>query len=300
MLSEGAMLKFIFFPSLILTFHLMAGVPTFYAQQAKHLEIDATKLYAIALANAGINNQFGHYQPWPWSVSINGNYYQFKQKGMLFEFLKKEMNSSKKINYGIAGILLKKQTTTELWQSLETDYQLSHIAKKLKRFNCSNLSQCVAKYRQSNVKIKINNNIPLKTPPHSSEELNYIIAKVSAETGIEQALIHAIVSQESAYKVYAKSHAGAMGLMQLMPTTATYLGLSQAEFYDPYKNLKAGANYIKEQLAAFGGKLDLALAAYNAGPGAVRKYRGIPPYEETKAYVPAVIGYYRYFKKKMG
>ncbi len=288
-----------------LLFSLSANaIPNFYQQQADELGVDATKIYAVALANAGVQNEFGQYYPWPWSVTVDGYYYQFKTKGKLFEFLKKHQSSKQKITYGIAGILLNRQTDNQLWYSLDVDYQIQLIGKKLKQFTCSYLSQCLAYYRngyrhkQYKVRVKRGG---IKVPPISSDALNTIIASVSKETGVEQALLHAVISQESAYKVSATSSAGAMGLMQLMPKTARYLGLSKSEFYDPYKNIKAGANFLKEQLANFNGRLDLALAAYNAGPGAVRKYDNkVPPYKETQKYVPNVIGYYRYFKKKLG
>lgn len=293
------MLKHILLTIATLHFANAVAVPHFYQQQADKLGVDATQIYAIALSNAGVNNEYGQYLPWPWSVTVKGSYYQFKTRGELFEFLK-EQRGQANITYGIAGIKLKKQSAAQLWESLDVIYQLNYAGKRLKSVNCSNLSQCIAKYRNYRNSIKIDAGNPLRIPPISHDKLNHVIARVSRETGVEEALLHAIISRESAYKVYAKSHAGAMGLMQLMPDTARYLGLSKTEFYDPYKNVTAGANYIKEQLANFDGRLDFALAAYNAGPGAVRKYRGIPPYKETRKYVPIVIGYYRYFKKKMG
>ncbi len=296
------MLRYLIVP-VIIAFNATGAVPNFYQKQADQIGIDATKIYAIALANAGVNNEFGQYLPWPWSVTVDGHYYQFKTRGELFIYLKSQQRNNKVITYGIAGIPLKSQSSEELWQSLDVVYQIQFAGKKLKRINCSNLSQCLANYRRNNQqykKIRLKNNHRLRVPPMTTQALNRIIAVVAKETGVEQALLHAIISRESAYKIYAKSQTGAMGLMQLMPGTARYLGLYKADYYNPYKNVKAGANYIKEQLVNFNGRLELALAAYNAGPGAVRKYGGIPPYKETKKYVPAVIGYYRYFKKKMG
>lgn len=277
------------------------AVPDYYLQQAKRNGVSAEKLYAVALANAGVDNDYGQFLPWAWSVTVNGNYYQFKTRGELFEYLKAQAGRHKHITYGIAGIPLKSQTPVDLWESLDVHYQIEYASRRLKHLTCSNLSLCIAQYRRNRDKLSIRGaGGTIKIPPVTSEQLNQVIAAVSKETGVEQALLHAIISRESAYNIHAKSHAGAMGLMQLMPDTARYLGLSASEFYDPYKNIKAGASYIKEQLINFDGRLDLALAAYNAGPGAVRKYRGIPPYRETRKYVPIVIGYYRYFKQKMG
>ncbi len=287
--------------SLVMTAGL--AVPKYYADYANAKGIDPDKFYAVLLAESGVQNAFGHDLPWPWSVTIDGHYYQFKNRRDLFQYLKKQ-NATAKITYGLAGQPIKQLSTAQLWQSTGILANLNYAAKKLQRFDCSSLAKCVALYR-SNKTITSPIDAGVKasavaTIPQSNPTLNRIIAKVSAETGVEEALLHAIISRESAYKVKAKSHAGAMGLMQLMPDTAKYLGLKPEQYYSPYHNVLGGAYYIKEQLQNFNGNLDLALAAYNAGPGAVRKYNGIPPYKETKQYVPAVKGYYRYYKKRLG
>ncbi len=155
----------------------------------------------------------------------------------MFEFLKLHQASNKKITYGIAGILLTQQPANRLWKSLDVTYQIQFAGDKLKQLTCSHLSQCLADYRKGiDYKIRVKQG-SIKIPSMTSDALNDIIARVSQETGIEKALLHAVISQESAYKIYATSSAGAMGLMQLMPSTARYLGLSQSEFYDPYSSL---------------------------------------------------------------
>lgn len=104
----------------------------------------------------------------------------------------------------------------------------------------------------------------------------------------------AVVANESAFDPRATSPAGAQGLMQLEPATALELGVADA--YDPGQNIEGGTRYIRGLLDRFHGDTALALAAYNAGPGAVEKYGGIPPYAETRAYVDNVLESYRRYK----
>jgi hypothetical protein len=125
--------------------------------------------------------------------------------------------------------------------------------------------------------------------PVSAADANPTIAdlvrRVAQEEGIDEDQFLALVYQESRFNPCAKSGAGAMGLAQLMPGTASDLGV------DPHnieQNLRGGARYYKQQLRRFNGDVSLALAAYNAGPGAVQKYGGIPPYRETQGYVASI------------
>jgi soluble lytic murein transglycosylase-like protein len=114
------------------------------------------------------------------------------------------------------------------------------------------------------------------------------INAAAASNGIDPALLKGLVSQESGFNPNARSGAGAVGLTQLMPGTAATLGVTNP--LDPAQSLQGGAKYLREQLDRFGGDEKLALAAYNAGPGAVQKYGGVPPYAETQNYVKSVMG----------
>ena len=113
------------------------------------------------------------------------------------------------------------------------------------------------------------------------------INAAAASNGIDPALLKGLVSQESGFNPSARSGAGAVGLTQLMPGTASALGVTNP--LDPAQSLQGGAKYLREQLDRFGGDQTLALAAYNAGPGAVQKYGGVPPYAETQNYVTSVM-----------
>lgn len=121
-----------------------------------------------------------------------------------------------------------------------------------------------------------------------------LIQTASRRYELDPGLLKAVIHQESGFNPNVVSSAGAMGLMQLMPGTAQGLGVTDP--FDPGQNIDGGARYLRTQLDRFG-SLPLALAAYNAGPGAVNKYQGVPPYAETQQYIRAVSALFERYKE---
>ncbi len=128
--------------------------------------------------------------------------------------------------------------------------------------------------------------------PPPTDSLHASIARLARAGGLDPALVEAVVERESGFDPNATSSAGAEGLMQLMPDTARALGV--AEPYDPIENVQGGVRYLRGLLERFGGDLRLALAAYNAGPAAVERYGGVPPFPETRRYVDGVLAAYHH------
>ena len=132
--------------------------------------------------------------------------------------------------------------------------------------------------------------IPSDIPASGDCDLDWAIYRAGQAAGVDPRFIHAVIRQESRYKNAAVSHAGAQGLMQLMPATAKRFGCDDP--HDAAANIKAGTKYLAWLLKRFDGDVALALAGYNAGEGAVDKYNGVPPYDETQNYVRKIVANY--------
>ena len=126
--------------------------------------------------------------------------------------------------------------------------------------------------------------------PVPDADLEPLITRHSDAQALDPKLVKAVIQAESGYNIRALSNKGAIGLMQLMPATASLLNVQNP--YDPDDNIRGGTRYLRQMIDRFAGRLEFAIAAYNAGPGAVERHGGIPPYAETRAYVKRVLSLY--------
>ncbi len=148
-------------------------------------------------------------------------------------------------------------------------------------------------------------NAPTFTPTPKviiyNQRIDEIVEKASEKYDIDKYMIHAIIKQESDYDSKSLSNAGACGLMQLLPSTAKIFDVHGKDIWNDEKNIDAGTRYYRDLLKEFNGDISLALAGYNAGGGAVKKYGNkIPPYKQTQEYVPAVLRHYKNFISRKG
>jgi soluble lytic murein transglycosylase-like protein len=129
-----------------------------------------------------------------------------------------------------------------------------------------------------------------------SSSYDALIEQSAQRNGVDPAVLHGLIQQESGFDPNSQSSAGAAGLTQLMPGTASSLGVANP--LNPAESIEGGARYLSQMMTKFGGNTTEALAAYNAGPGAVTQYGGVPPYAETQSYVTKVLGYAESYRRE--
>ncbi len=154
------------------------------------------------------------------------------------------------------------------------------------------LDEIITDKAENKETLELKSKIDLKAQSANVEEL---IETFSEKYNVDSDFIKAIIKQESGFNTKATSKKGAMGLMQLMPKTAEALGVIDA--YNPSQNIEGGVKYLRQMLDKYDNNLEMALAAYNAGPSAVQKYGGIPPYKETQNYVKTIMNTYNKVKE---
>lgn len=169
----------------------------------------------------------------------------------------------------------------------EGKVSISHIDNS-EKINSSNIN-ALAKEEKKDINLS-NSNFIASTPISKKTAFNDIISEMSSKYSVPAKLISKVIQAESNFDPNAVSPVGAQGLMQLMPKTAEWLGVKNP--YDPKENIEGGVKYLKSMLNKYDGDLSLALAAYNAGPGNVDKFQGIPPFKETEDYVEKILKSY--------
>lgn len=187
------------------------------------------------------------------------------------------------INQRISNI--ENQLNPKVENTVNTQNFVSALQKSMNErnvFRLQNTSLDVPPIKKTS-SVNTSNNI-------TREQISQLVKNISAKYNVDEKLVNAVIKQESGFNIKAKSKAGAMGLMQLMPATARGLGVKDP--YNPVQNIEGGVKYLSNLLKKYNGNVVLALAAYNAGSGAVDKYSGVPPYKETQNYVRSILANY--------
>ena len=268
------------------------SLPQAYRIIAAEYQIPAPVLYQLAQSITANQLSTGNIQPWPWIITIDGRTESFPNQSTAQQALQRYLkHGQQRLSIGLLQLnsaqFSDPAAALDPWRNLRTG---AAILKRHYGIH-GDWAAAASQFSQNNA-VKAHSLPPINW--RNKQRFAADVARIAKRYQLEPALIHAVISAESAYKVKATSSAGAQGLMQLMPATAQRFGVRDA--YQPLANIDAGSRYLRWLLDTFQA-LPLALAGYNAGENAVRKYGyRIPPYRETQAYVPRVLAYYRYFR----
>lgn len=227
---------------------------------------------------------------------------------MIKEMRKSQLNAEKEDSFGddilmdYSNLLLAEQISNnnqgiglakEIYKNLTGEELPNKIMLNIQKINEAVEKNYQNKIKNNNIKAENINDNFLERVKNRISNYEHIIEEASEKFRLPKELIKAVITVESAGKYEAKSKAGAKGLMQLMDDTAKELGVTNS--FEPRQNIIGGSMYLRKMLDKYNGNLQLALAAYNAGPGNVDKYKGIPPFKETENYVVKVQNYYNKF-----
>lgn len=264
------------------------SVPSYFSTAAPSLsDEEHQRLYALALVNS--RQQFrGYWVAWPWTIFHKGKAVHLKDQIELMRYLQAAPHTP----FGLFALTSDDFNQygfdkRDLGLLTQPQLQVSIVAEHFDAANNQWLKQLVKQYNIKKPKFnKATQRLPLNKL--SKGNLNQIIADNANRYRVPAYLIKAVIRAESAFNTRAVSHVGARGLMQVMPATARSMGVNPKHLFEPAVAIDAGTRYLALQLKAFK-SVPLALAAYNAGPGAVKKYGNkIPPYKETQNYVKKV------------
>lgn len=276
------------------------NVPVGYVRAAEGLRITPVAAYLSALALSGVKLDNGCWQPWPWTVSVNGVSHYYPSRAEAHTALLTALHQGNTdIKVGLMQMAVLAADATRLNDLLEpavnlreglrqlpagADSVLPAIRQRYQRFGLAGFCQrglSLGKDRSA-AKFKRQG----KVNPH----LAALVHELARPYQVDPALVMAVMQQESGFKPAALSRKKAQGLMQLMPQTALRFGVRHP--FEAKDNIRGGIAYLHWLLRHFNGNVALVLAGYNAGEQAVERFKGIPPYAETRHYVRAIMAHY--------
>ena len=228
-----------------------------------------------AQINNYVNNANRVLNPTKSQITKNSLDTIYPPTGNNVQSFEKVLSNTKQTNFGSLLLNPSLNVNGNIYSNTSNDINTSNITNDTLLRAINEVNEAKRDYSQSQVSTK--------------SQILDMINQVSRNNGVDEKLVQALIKQESGFNPNAKSKAGAIGLMQLMPSTAKSLGVNP---YNTTQNVEGGVKYLKSMLDRYNGNVILALAAYNAGPNAVDKYDGVPPYKETQNYVKNILANY--------